>query len=370
MLKPKTINLADSNIALLGSDIEKKVKEQAAHGEPAWKNAGQKVGMEIWRVEKFKIVAWPKDQYGKSYSGDSYILLNTYKKTGGDALLWDVHFWLGQHTTQDEAGTAAYKTVELDDFLKGAPIQHREVQGYESDLFMSYFKGQITIMEGGVDTGFKHVKPEEYKPRLLQFKGKKNVRVTEVPLARDSLNSGDVFILDNGLTLWQFNGKGAAPQEKFKASITAKAIVDERKGLPKTHVLEEGGKDLAGFWNLLGGEGPIKTAAEGGDDTEVQKQAKFEKRVMHLSDATGKMEFKEIATGAACKRNLFKSDDVFILDTGAEVFAWIGTKTSANERKYALQYAQDYLIKFNRPAHTPISRILEGGENEVFESSF
>jgi len=229
MIKPTTINIADSNIALLGSDLEKKVKENAAHGEPAWSHAGQKVGLEIWRVEQFKIKAWPKDQYGKFYSGDSYIVLHTYQKKDSPALLWDVHFWLGAHTSQDEAGTAAYKTVELDDFLKGAPIQHREVQGYESELFMSYFKSQITIMEGGIETGFHHVKPEEYKPRLLHFKGKKNVRVTEVALARDSLNSGDVFILDAGLQLYQFDGKESAPGERFKASQVARAISDERK---------------------------------------------------------------------------------------------------------------------------------------------
>jgi len=173
MLKPKEYNLEDSNIANLGSDLDKKIREAAAKTEKAWTNAGQKVGLEIWRIEKFQVVSWPKDSHGSFFSGDSYIVLNTYKLPDSEALKWDIHFWLGKHTSQDEAGTAAYKTVELDDLLRGAPIQHREVQGHESDLFMGYFQNNIKLMEGGVDSGFKHVEPEKYRPRLLHCKGKK-----------------------------------------------------------------------------------------------------------------------------------------------------------------------------------------------------
>lgn len=65
--------------------------------------------------------------------------MNTYKNKGSDELNYDVHFWIGKYSTQDEYGTAAYKTVELDTLLDDKPIQHREVQGHESAKFKSYF---------------------------------------------------------------------------------------------------------------------------------------------------------------------------------------------------------------------------------------
>ena len=50
---------------------------------------------------------------------------------------------------------------------------------------------------------------------------------------RDSLNSGDVFILDAGLKIYQWNGKHSTPFERNKASQFCSSIESERNGLAK-----------------------------------------------------------------------------------------------------------------------------------------
>lgn len=52
----------------------------------------------------------------------------------------------GDFCTQDESGSAAIFTVQMDDFLGGKPIQYREVQGHESKTFLGYFKSGIKYM--------------------------------------------------------------------------------------------------------------------------------------------------------------------------------------------------------------------------------
>ena len=125
------LNFEDTNIWLIGTDIDHKVKYNSAATEPAWNNAqiGTQPGLWIWRIEDFHVVPWPTELYGQFYDGDSYIVLYSYivprKADQPEKLAHDIFFWLGAKTTQDEAGTAAYKTVELDEFLHGIATQHR-----------------------------------------------------------------------------------------------------------------------------------------------------------------------------------------------------------------------------------------------------
>ena len=77
-----------------------------------FEGAGQKAGLELWRIENFEAVKQPECS-GKFHVGDSYLVLKTNEK--GFAL----HFWIGNETSQDELGAVAYKAVELDAFLGG-----------------------------------------------------------------------------------------------------------------------------------------------------------------------------------------------------------------------------------------------------------
>nr|CAD7454259.1 unnamed protein product [Timema tahoe] len=49
-------------------------------------------------IENFEAVPYPKADYGKFYTGDSYIVLFTRVNKG--TFSWDIHFWLGNETSQ------------------------------------------------------------------------------------------------------------------------------------------------------------------------------------------------------------------------------------------------------------------------------
>ena len=241
-----------------------------------------------------------------------FLLLRFHTKShqlgANQPLKHDVHFWLGENTSQDEAGTAAYKTVELDDRLGRAAVQHREVQGHESSLFLQYFpEYAIENIQGGIDSGFNHVEAATYQPRLLHVKGtNNNLRVVQVPLSRDSLNSGDCFILDLGLVIIQWNGASCSLFEKMR-------------GKPEAYIVDENDHDpqLDKFWSVLGGKGPVKSAIQGG------------------SDRGAASELQDIV-------KLYRS----------------------------FKYAQKYLSDFSRPSYLPVSCVVEGGESAVFDLNF
>ncbi|KAG0336955.1 hypothetical protein BG004_007850 [Podila humilis] len=342
MLKNTTWILEETNLAAFGSELEKERRKDEGALETAWSNeetgVGSEEGMWVWRIENFEVVAVPNMTHGTFFSGDSYIILKSFKKPNTEALLHDIHFWLGEETTQDEAGTAAYKTVELDD------------------------------CKGGVKSGFHHWTEPEYPTRLLMVKSvpnggghKSSVVVREV--TKDVINSGDVFVLDTGKTLYQWNGRLSSGIERVKAAEYARGIESDRAGDVNVETFDEGDRDQRIFWAALGGEVEIRPAEE------VAAEPEYVKKLFRLSNTSGELKFTKEGTGLNVTADMLDSDDVFILDVQHEIFVWVGANANREEHKNGLYYAQAYLKQQGLAGSTPISKVLEKGDHTMFDNA-
>lgn len=385
----KEYDIKDSNVELIGSDIDHKVKYSSAASEPAWNNGkiGREPGLFVWRIENFEVIPLPKDKYGTFYDGDSYIVLYSYKvgKDGDEQKLGhEIFFWLGGKTSQDEAGTAAYKTVELDEFLHGVAVQHREVQAEMSDQFISLFK-RIEIRKGGVQSGFTHVEQAPEKPDvttlLRVFKHPAaakadSVMVHEVEPTWESLDEDDVFILDKGDKIWVWQGKNCSPMEKAKAAqvvhdMTIAKHVD-------TEILSQAESRSRVIVNLLGGKDAAPNTFSSSRPTGGSKKRSADdspsrpRRLFRLSDASGTLSFDLVKEKEAINQSDLDGNDIFLLDAGKAVWVWEGQNASKAEQAMWIKVAQSYVRQLQeasedaRAPFTPVAKVVEGNESPAF----
>ncbi|XP_074574803.1 villin-2-like [Curcuma longa] len=332
--------------------------------DPAFQGAGQRVGMEVWRIENFQPVPLPKSDYGKFYSGDSYIILQTTSR--GGAYAYDIHFWIGKESSQDEAGTAAIKSVELDAVLGGRAVQHRELQGNESDKFLSYFKPCIIPLEGGFASGFKKPEEDKFESLLYVCRGKRIVRMKQVPFARSSLNHDDVFILDTEKKIYQFNGANSNIQERAKALEVVQHLKDQyHDGKCDVAIIEDGklqaDSDSGEFWVLFGGFAPIAKKVLTEDDLALET---VPAKLYSINGGQLKLEDNNPS------RAILENNKCYVLDCGAEIFIWVGRVTQVDERKVISKAAEDLIINQNRSKATRITQVIQGYETQSFKSHF
>lgn len=390
----KEYDLKDSNVELIGSDIDHKVKYNSAATEPAWNDGqvGAQPGLHIWRIEDFHVVAWPKNQYGQFYDGDSYIVLYSYavkdKDGGADKLGHEIFFWLGSKTSQDEAGTAAYKTVELDEFLHGAATQHRETQQYPSEEFVALFP-RLSIRKGGVASGFRHVEEEDPSAKeittlLRVFKHPAAGRadsliVHEVEPTWQSLDDNDVFILDKGEKIWVWQGTKCSPMEKAKAAqvvhdLTLAKHID-------VEVLSQAEARSRIVVGLLGGKDvdqlsfqaarPLQSSS-GQQRSESGETTARPKRLLRISDASGQLRFELVKENQTIRGSDLDGSDVFIFDTGKKIWVWEGSQATRSEKASWIQFTQAYIryvqetAANSEAAVAPVAKVVQGNENPAF----
>ncbi|XP_068092060.1 villin-1-like [Hyperolius riggenbachi] len=334
-------------------------------------NINRKPGLQIWSIEKMKMVPLPEKAYGSFFEGDCYIILFIKQTATGSSI--DVHYWIGKDSTQDEQGAAAVYTSQLDEALGGSPIQHREVQGFESATFKSYFKNGVIYKKGGVASGFKHVETNMYNiRRLLHVKGRKHVTATEVDMSWNSFNKGDVFLLDLGKVIIQWNGPESNKTERIRACALAQSIRDdERGGRAQIGVIdnEQDSPDLMQIMTAVLGArtAELKNAIP---DEKPDEQQKSNVRLYHVFEKDGDLVVQEIAT-KPLTQDLLQHQDCHILDQGGvKIFVWRGKDSSPTEKKAAFSRAVGFIQAKGYPATTNVEVVNDGAESAMFKQLF
>jgi gelsolin len=391
LVHPEEYDWRDSNVELINSHLDHRIKHQSAATEPAWNNGliGTTPGLYIWRIEDFEVVARPTEKYGSFHEGDSYIILQSEKVTSRngdsdahvdapeekDKLVHDIFFWLGNHTSQDEAGTAAYKTVELDEYLNGSAIQHRELQTSPSDAFSALFP-RLKILRGGVKSGFTHVQINEearHTDTLLRvFKCPstatgRNVMVHEVEPRWQSLDEEDVFVLDRGDKIWVWQGRKCSPMEKARAAQVVNdltlakhvnvEVLAQSEARSRVVVDYLGGEDV-GLGTIFKCERPLVA--------RDSKHGGRPKMLWKLSDSGGELTFELIKKGENIGKEDLDGDDVFLLDSKSGIWVWEGKGASCAEKAMWLKVTQMYVRQHEDAASLSVAKVVQGCEGRGF----
>ncbi|CAB3252220.1 unnamed protein product [Arctia plantaginis] len=339
---------------------------------PSFSEAGAEPGLEIWTIDKFEPVAIDSKLYGKFYNGDSYIVLKT-SGTDQTSLFYDAHFWIGENTTQDKKGSAAILTITLDDMLGGKAVHHREAQGYESSLFLGYFKPAIRYLEGGNESGFNQVVTNAgAEKRLLKLTGTENMRIKEVPAEASSLTKEHCFILEVEHDIFVLMPEGArATQRRKIISVANRLRDDEHNGRATIEIIDEfsSDEDVALFFEALGSGSKDEIESDDTASTYSYERENISAVYLYMVSVGDELELEEL--NKPFKQTKLSSEDIFILDTPCSgVYVWIGSDVSSDVKKTYSEIADKYLEMKSYPTWVNVTMVAQGSESSNFKQYF
>uniref|UniRef100_A0A8B9CXY9 Villin 1 n=1 Tax=Anser brachyrhynchus TaxID=132585 RepID=A0A8B9CXY9_9AVES len=188
-----------------------------------------------------------------------------------------------------------------------------------------------------------------------------------------SFNRGDVFLLDLGQLIIQWNGPESNRAERLKAMTLAKDIRDrERGGRAKVGVVE--GEDEGAtpelvqvLLQVLGEKRDIKAAIP---DNKVDQIHNSSLKLYHVSDASGNLVIQEIAI-RPLTQDMLQHEDCYILDQGGhKIFVWKGKNSNKEEKQQAMSRALGFIKAKNYPSSTSVETENDGSESAVFRQLF
>lgn len=339
--------------------------------------------MEAFVLEGKKFVRLPEEELGHFYSGDCYVLLCRYwVPVEGDDIdnndeehpppeedyQYVVYFWQGR-----EAGNMGWLTFtfSLQKKFKSLFGDKLEVvrthQQQENIKFLAHFKRKFVIRLGKRNQS----RPPDQPPPVEFYHLRANggalcTRLIQIKPDASALNSAFCYILkvpfdseeSSGIVYVWIGSQACTDDIRLIGEIA-----DEMFNNPwiTLQVVNEGEEPDNFFWVALGGRKPYEKSAEFMNYT----------RLFRCSNEKGYFTVSEKCSDF-CQDDL-ADDDIMILDTGEQVFLWLGAKCSEVEVKLAYKSAQVYIqhVRVKQPEKPrKLFLTLKGKESVRFTKCF
>jgi gelsolin len=210
----------------------------------------------------------------KFFNGDVYVIDDSRKPDGKKKDLSEkpkVYIWLGSKAFADDRGVGAWAAKQLDIENQDIDID-TEVEGQESAEFKKVINFQV--VEGDTPGFLKHVEVnfqdidfEMYQVRdtdISDGSSTDDIEISPVPIARSSLSSDDVYVIDGWHSIYVWIGSKSQVGEKAAGNRLARKLDTERRRNPLVYVVNEGvePKGFFEFIERLAKEDPRKSSGK------------------------------------------------------------------------------------------------------------
>ncbi|XP_037093391.1 gelsolin, cytoplasmic-like isoform X3 [Pollicipes pollicipes] len=334
------------------------------------KSAGAAIGfmpddasgqLEIFRVEEMDLAPVAEEAHGMFFGGDSYVLKYTYEKEGREQYI--IYFWQGKESSNDEKAASALQAVKMDDDLGGKAVQVRVSQGEEPRHFLMLFKGKMVVFMGGHASGFKNVHDHDTYDadgtRMFHVRGlsEADTRAVQVPEQAAYLSPDDVFVLETPGTTYIWNGQESCEEERAVAPGIAALVSPDSEPT----VINQG-EEPEEFWAAL------DASADQIGHHEPSSPQRAKKMVHCTINSSGNFIVNDVD---GFEQDDLNDDDVMLVDTGDEVYCWIGNDASAMEKEKSFEFAKKFVQTDPSPrSDATVIQVKEGNEPAAFKALF
>ncbi|KAJ3076583.1 hypothetical protein HDU98_002103 [Podochytrium sp. JEL0797] len=359
-------------------------------------------GVVVFRIENMRPEIVEPEEHGHFCIADCYVIISTTTDSphlqhynnldiaedpteplSTTHLIHTIHTWIGPLSEMDKRFCCAMFAVGVKNLLGVGESVVRHTQGEETEAFVELFEGEVGYddpsfaAESGLFVAERRRWGAVKVYRVAGVGKGGRVRMEVVRPVKRSLETGNVFLVDAGYAMVQWNGAGSCLTVRAKCRI----LVDVMKGVEragKAEVVEIDEGEVCEKLDELLPEIDEADATDADAREASQPPATLYKvpstedtKVQDTPIDVANLVVATEENNTGFHRTLLSPHHCYILDTHTSIYLWIGAKSLPTEKLSASEtLARVILAHPQRPSFLNLERITQFNEPEPFKLYF